>query len=41
MELIKAVIFILSGGAGGFAIGKSSHKDGGKEKKPRSREDLE
>lgn len=41
MELIKAVIFILSGGAGGFAIGKSSHKDSGKERKSRGREDLE
>ena len=40
MELIKAVIFILSGGAGGFAIGKSSHKDTGKDNKPRSREDT-
>lgn len=40
MELIKAVIFILSGGAGGFAIGKSSHRDSGKEKKSLSREDV-
>ncbi len=41
MELIKAVIFILSGGVGGFAIGKSSHKDVSKEKKSRNREDME
>ncbi len=40
MELIKAVIFILSGGAGGFAIGKSS-KDVGKEKRPTSRNDID
>ena len=40
MELIKAVIFILSGGAGGFAIGKSSHKDIAKENKLRNREDT-
>jgi hypothetical protein len=41
MELIKAVIFILSGGVGGFAIGKSAHKDVSKEKKSRNREDME
>ena len=33
MEIIKAVIFLLSGGAGGFAIGKSSHSDTGRDKK--------
>lgn len=39
MELIKAIIFLLSGGAVGFAIGKSSPT--GKEKKTSHRDSWE
>jgi hypothetical protein len=39
MEIIKAVIFIIGGGAGGFAIGKSG--DGGKARKNPKREELD
>jgi hypothetical protein len=41
MEIIKAAIFLLSGGAGGFAIGKSSHPDGGRDKKIPKRKDAD
>lgn len=39
MEIIKAIIFLLSGGVGGFAIGKSSQS--GKEKKSPHRDSLD
>ena len=41
MEIIKAVIFLLSGGAGGFAIGRTSHGDSGKDKKSTKRRDMD
>ncbi len=39
MEIIKAVIFLLSGGIGGFAMGKSS--SGGRDKTSSHRDSLE
>lgn len=41
MEIIKAIMFILSGGAGGFAIGKISHGNSRQGQKTIKRENVD